>query len=121
MTLLIKVGIFFLNIAFSFMKLLPVEKKILYISRQSNSIPIDFQLLKRTMEIKLPEYKNVILVRRIAPGIIGKIRYFFHMLHQMYHLATSEIVILDTYCIAVSVLRQRKSLLVVKFGMRLVR
>ena len=114
MTLLIKVGIFFLNIAFSFMKLLPVEKKILYISRQSNSIPIDFQLLKRTMEIKLPEYKNVILVRRIAPGIMGKIRYFFHMLHQMYHLATSEIVILDTYCIAVSVLRQRKSLLVVQ-------
>ena len=32
----------------------------------------------------------------------------------MYHIATSEMVVLDTYCIAVSVLHQRKSLVVIQ-------
>ena len=40
------------------------------------------------------------------------IDYGLHMLVQMYHLATSDVAILDSYCIAVSVLHHKKSLLV---------
>ena len=36
------------------------------------------------------------------------------MLRQMYHAATSEIVVLDTYCIIISLLKQRKSLKVIQ-------
>ena len=113
-TFVIKTGIFFLNIVYSFLKLLPVEKKLVYISRQSNSVSVDFNLIKSTMESKLPDYKNIVLVRTIDSGISAKIQYFFHMLRQMYHLATAKVVILDSYCIAVSVLKQRDSLLVVQ-------
>lgn len=114
MTFLLKTGIFFLNVIFFFMKLLPVEKKIVYISRQSEDIPIDFYLLKQQMESKFPDYKNIVLVRTIGTGILNKIYYFFHMLCQMYHLATAQMVILDSYCITISVLKQRKSLLIVQ-------
>lgn len=114
MTLLIKVGIFVLNIIFYFLKKLPVEKKILYISRQSNRIPVDFSMIKNTMEIMAPDYRHVMLIRTIDPGLTAKIQYCFHMLLQMYHLATAHIVILDSYCITVSVLKQRESLLVIQ-------
>lgn len=114
MAVIVKMGIFFLNIIFSFLKLLPVRKKIVYISRQSNTVPVDFELMKCKMENLLPNYKNIVLARTIDPGVAAKIRYFFHMFRQMYHLATARVVILDTYCIAVSVLKQRESLIVVQ-------
>lgn len=114
MILLVKVGIFILNIMYSFLKLFPVKNKIVYISRQSNLIPIDFIMIKTTMEEKLPGYKNIILARTIETGVCAKILYGCHMLRQIYHLATSKIVILDSYCIAVSVLKHRNSLLIIQ-------
>lgn len=114
MSVIIKIGILFLNIIYSVLKLLPVSKKIVYISRQSNTVPIDFELIKHKMENMLPKYTNIVLARTIDPGIIAKIRYFFHMFRQMYHVATARLVILDTYCITVSILKQRESLMVIQ-------
>ena len=34
----------------------------------------------------------------------NKFKYFLHMFVQMYHIATSKVVILDSYCIVVSIL-----------------
>lgn len=103
-----------LNMIFSVMKLLPVQNKITYISRQSREVPYDFRLVVQMMEKQHPEYKNVVLVKMIDPGIAAKIKYGFHMLVQMYHIATSRMVVLDTYCIAVSFLKQRESLIVIQ-------
>lgn len=96
------------------MKLLPVEKKITYISRESNTIPIDFQLLENEMRKRYPQYKNIILTKMLGNGIRERMRYCIHILRQMYHIVTSEMVILDTYCIAVSVLKQRPNLIVIQ-------
>ena len=114
MSFFIKAGILILNVVYSFLKLLPVEDKIVYISRQDNSIPVDFYLLKLKMQEKIPNYKNVMLVRTIDSGIKAKISYCLHMLRQMYHLATAKVIILDTYCILVSVLKHRDSLCVIQ-------
>ena len=114
MSFFIKAGILILNVVYSILKLLPVEDKIVYISRQDNSVPVDFYLLKLKMQEKIPDYKNVMLVRTIDSGIKAKISYCLHMLRQMYHLATAKVIILDTYCILVSVLKHRDSLCVIQ-------
>ena len=103
-----------LNCIYSIFKLFPVKKKITYISRQSNALPLDFELVIREMSRRHPEYQQVALTKMIGKSIPEKIGYCFHMLRQMYHIATSEMVVLDTYCIAVSLLRQRRSLIVVQ-------
>lgn len=103
-----------LNGVYSIFKLLPVKKKITYISRQSNKLPVDFQLVIREMAERHPEYQQITLTKMIGKNIPEKIGYCFHMLRQMYHIATSEMVVLDTYCIAVSLLHQRKSLIVIQ-------
>lgn len=103
-----------LNCIYSVFKLFPVKKKITYISRQSRTLPTDFRLVIREVERRLPEYKQITLIKMIGKSIPEKIGYCFHMVRQMYHIATSEMVILDTYCIAVSLLRQRKSLIVIQ-------
>lgn len=103
-----------LNGIYSIFKLFPVKKKITYISRQSNVLPVDFDLVIREMERRHPEYQQVALIKMIGKSIPEKIGYCFHIFRQMYHIATSEMVVLDTYCIAVSVLQQRKSLVVIQ-------
>ncbi|MDO4485185.1 MAG: CDP-glycerol glycerophosphotransferase family protein [Bacillota bacterium] len=103
-----------LNALYAVLKLLPVQKKILFLSRQSNSPSIDIALLSERIAAEHPDYQTVILCRKIGPGLMGKISYCFHMLRQMYHLATSQAVILDSYAILVSLLKHRRSLLVIQ-------
>lgn len=114
MEIIVNIGIGFLNLIFFFMKLLPVRKKITYISRQMDTPPVDFQMVREQFLQDYPEYEHVILAKMIHEGIKAKIGYCFHMLKQMYHIATSEAVILDTYCIPISILKQRRSLVVIQ-------
>lgn len=114
MTILIKTTIFILQIFYSVFRLLPVQDKIVLISRQSDSPSVDFRLLSREIKKEHPDYKVVTLCKMLDGGIGRKIAYCFHFFTQMYHIATSKAVVLDSYCIAVSVLKHRKSLLVIQ-------
>lgn len=103
-----------LNCVYSIFKLFPVKRKITYISRQSNVLPLDFQLVINEMEKRHPDYEQITLIKMIGKSIPEKIGYCFHMFRQMYHIATSQMVVLDTYCITISLLHQRKSLIVIQ-------
>lgn len=111
MKFFIIVGKFVANFIYFFFKLLPTKNKITFISRQSNDASIDMILI----ENKLPkDIKVVKLCKMIESGILNKIKYLFHMIVQMYHIATSKIVVLDTYCILIGILKHKKSLNVVQ-------
>ena len=62
-----------LNGVYSIFKLLPVKKKITYISRQSNKLPVDFQLVIREMAERHPEYQQITLTKMIGKNIPEKI------------------------------------------------
>lgn len=112
--ILIKIAVLGANIMFALLKLLPVKNKITFISRQADNKTEDMELLESALCEKEPNVELVFLCKKIGTGIGGKISYCFHMLSQMYHIATSKIVVLDSYCICVSVLKQRGSLVVIQ-------
>lgn len=114
MSIIVNIGIFCANIIYFFFKLLPVQNKITYISRQMNTTPLDFQMIIDCMKRKEPKYQHVVLAKMLPESLLGKVKYCFHIFVQMYHIATSRVVILDTYCIPVSILKQRKSLIVIQ-------
>lgn len=114
MTILIKGCKAFLNFIFLFFKLLPVSNKITFISRQSDEVSTDMKMLADEMKRQEPAVQIVFLCRTIPAGIMGKLSYCGHLFRQMYQIATSKIVVLDSYCMGVSLLRQRSSLLVVQ-------
>ena len=101
-----------MNIAYLPFKLLKTKKRVVMMSRQSNEINDDFRLLGTELEKKGYEVKY--LCRTLDGGVnstlFTKIGYGFHMFTQMYYLATSEICVLDTYCLVVSILKHKKSL-----------
>ena len=115
--ILIKVAIIVLNIVYFFIKLFPTKNKVTMISRQSNNMSIDFKMVKDEIE-KHNKYKVVVLCKKLEGKEKAKltsiIKYFFHMLIQMYHIATSKVVILDSYCICISVLKHKKDLKVIQ-------
>ncbi len=114
MTILIRCCKAFLNFIFLFFKLLPVSNKVTFLSRQSDEISVDMKMLADEMKRQDPDVQTVFLCRTIPAGIMGKLRYCCHLFQQMHQIATSTIVILDSYCMGVSLLRQRNALLSVQ-------
>lgn len=106
--LILKILVIVLKILYLPFRILKVKNKITYMSRQSNSESIDFRQIREELEKNYPEYKNVVLTKKIEDGIISKISYCLHIFRQMYHLATSKVVVLDSYCITASVLPHKK-------------
>lgn len=110
-----KLIIYFARFIYCFFKLLPTRNKVTMISRQSNKKTIDFALLEDKLN---KDIKTVILCHKLEGGInasfLEKIKYGLHCLSQMYHIATSKVVVLDSYCILISILKHKKSLKVIQ-------
>lgn len=105
----------FLSFIYFFIKLLPTKKKITLISRQDNKPSMDFLLLKEKILELMPGYKVKILTKKVNTNSLKSIfSYSFHIIRQMINIATSKIVILDGYCIPISVLKHKKSLKVIQ-------
>lgn len=114
MKYVIKAGILVLNIIYGFMKLLPQQKKVVFLSRQSDTPSIDITMLRDKIGQLHPDYRVELLCKMLDKSPRAALGYSLHMLRQMHHLATAEVAILDSYCIAVSILKHRSSLLVVQ-------
>lgn len=104
----------FANIIYCFIKIFPVQNKIVMITRQSNNITLDFKLLKEELEKRNEDIKIKILAKKLEQGILNKIEYVFYILKMMYHLATAKVCVLDGYCIPVSILKHKKTLKIVQ-------
>lgn len=84
----------------------PQRSRVVFLSRQSNVAPLDFLLLAEQIQKDHPNYSTVILAKTLD----NKLSYLFHMVRQVYYLATSKAAVLDSYCIAVSMLAGRLSI-----------
>ncbi|MBE6787733.1 MAG: CDP-glycerol glycerophosphotransferase family protein [Ruminococcaceae bacterium] len=115
MKILAKIAVCALRVVYFIFKLfLKPGKKITFLSRQSNTLSIDFMLLQQGLQRVGCDKKIVMLCKKIPPTLIGKLGYAFHMLLQMYHIATSKVVVVDGYSIAVCVLKHNKQIKVVQ-------
>lgn len=114
MSLIIKAGILLLNIVYSLIKLFPQKKKIAIISRQSDVPSMDISLITDKLAELHPDYEIVVLCKTLKGSLAKKACYIFHIFVQMYHMATAEAVVLDSYCIAASILKHKKALLIIQ-------
>lgn len=115
MTLILNVGRALLNLIYTFYKLFPTRNRIAIISRQSQKPSEDIVLLREEIKRQAPGVEVVVMCKMIDPGVIGKIKYLLYMFRcQMYVIATSKVVILDGYCIAISILKHKSELKVIQ-------
>ncbi len=94
-------------------KLFPTRRKVVMISRELNTDPLDFALLREEIERRDPQIRVVSLCKTIPHGI-ALIGYMWYMLRCMAHMATACACVVDTYCLPVSLLTHKKSLRIVQ-------
>ena len=111
---ILEAGIGILKLVYLPLRLCRLKNKITYISRQADEPSEDFKILAAKIQEEHPEIETVALARKITGGKESVLSYPFHMLSQMYHLATSKVVIVDGYCIAVCVLPHKKETKVIQ-------
>ncbi len=113
-----KILIICANFMYMFFKLLPVKNRITMISRQSDKETVDFRLLREEIERRDSDIQVCVLCHKLEgrdqAKFIDKVKYIFHCVKQMYYIATSKVVILDSYCILISILKHRKGLKVIQ-------
>lgn len=101
----LKIGVLCLRAVYIPIRLRKKKNRITFISRQSNKESIDITLLRDYFVANNPEIEVRVMVRYIESGMLSKLVYAFHILSQMNAIATSKVVVIDGYCIAVSILK----------------
>lgn len=92
-----------LSALYALCRLFPTKQRIVCISRQSDNDPVDFQLMRAFFQREMPSWGVVIL----ANALQNPLSYLPAMVRQVFFIATSRAVVLDSYCIAVSLLGSR--------------
>lgn len=109
------IAIILLKIFYFFIKLVTKQKeKITMLSRQSDYISLDFELIQKELEKKHPNIQIVILCKKIPKTFWKRIGYCFYMIKMLYHIATAKACIIDGYIIPISVLNHKKSLKIIQ-------
>ena len=99
---------------FALIKLFPVQNKITIASRQSDNESRDIQMLREELQRQAPDVKVVCLCRTMGGSVFHMLGYGPHLLRQLWHIGTSKAVVVDSYCIGVSVPKQREGTLILQ-------
>lgn len=102
---LICVAVQLLRFIYLFFKPLPLRNQVTIISRQSDEPTLDIRLLEECLNKN--GIKTRVLTKALKKTFTGVIAYCFQMLQQMYYIATSKVIVIDGYCILVSVLPKK--------------
>lgn len=107
---------FGLNFIYFFLKLLPTKgNKVVFLSRQSNELTLDFKRVQEELQERQPYIHIVTLCNRLEGEKSGGLVHFaVTTLKSMYHMATSSVCVLDAYWPAVSILHHKKELTVIQ-------
>lgn len=104
------IGIALANAVYEVLKLVPTRDKVTLISRGNDFTSIDFRFLTAEIENQSPATQIVVLNHPLR----NRLAYPFSMAREMFHIATSRAVVIDTYVIPVSILRHKPGLIVVQ-------
>lgn len=88
------------------------SRKIVFLGRHVNRVPLDFKLLIAELKRRNPEVQVVVLSKQFEGGARDSWHFIPVLLRSLYELATSKVCVLDSYWPAVSILKHKKSLVV---------
>lgn len=107
MTFVLRLAKYGLRFLYLFLRPLPLKNKVVFFSRQSSTIPLDFTLLAKEIESQSPETEIRYFCRKMRRKT-NVFSYCLFILHSLYHLATASIAVTDTYSIQLCVLRPKR-------------
>ena len=89
------------------------RNKVVMLSRESDTLPLDFRLLEKELRRRSPETEVVCFCRKMTKSI-NVFSYCWFVVRSLYHIATASVAVTDTYSIQLCVLPPKKGLTVVQ-------
>jgi CDP-ribitol ribitolphosphotransferase len=108
--MLARCGLRFIYLLFMPLK---AQNKVVMLSRESDTPPIDFRLLEKEIHRRSPDTKIVYFCRKMTKQV-NILSYCWMVLQSLYHIATASGAVTDTYSIQLCVLPPKKGLTVVQ-------
>ncbi len=98
-----------------YIPLLPLKprNKVVMLSREADTPPLDFRLIEKELNRQSPETEVVYFCKKMTKSV-SVFSYCLLILRSLYHIATASVAITDTYCIQLSVLPKKKGLTVIQ-------
>lgn len=103
MTLILALAKLALRLVYLPFRLLPIRNKVVMLSRESDTEPIDFVLLRQALGELSPDTEVVAFCRKQTSGT-NPLSYSLFLLQSLYHIATAKVAVTDTYSIPLCVL-----------------
>lgn len=88
------------------------HRKVVFLGRRMDQVPLDFRLLMTELKNQHPEVKATVLSSKYRGGFKETIKFAPVLLKSLYHLATAKVCVLDSYWPAVSALPHHSDLVV---------
>lgn len=113
--IIVQIGKGLMAVVYGILKLCPAKnKKVVFLSRQSDELSLDFKLLKDELLRQEGGIQIVAICNRLDDAKKGMLGFAWDTLRSMYHLATARVCVLDAYWPAVSLLHHKKTLTVIQ-------
>ena len=115
MKFLIDIVFLHLRIVYFFMKFRKVNpNKIVMLSRQTAKPSMDFLMLKEELIKQNNQAEVVILNKMLNKNIKSMLGFYFHIYEQLWHMSNAYTIVVDTYCIPVSMFKHQKETKVIQ-------
>lgn len=98
-----------LQFIYLLMRPFPVQNKVVMLSRESDTPPVDFLLLTEELSRRSPQTKVLHFCKKMTKRT-NPITYCLFLLKSLYHIATASVAVTDTYSIPLCLLRHKKEL-----------
>jgi CDP-ribitol ribitolphosphotransferase len=96
-------------------KPLKVRNRIVFISNYSDKLTENFDLIIREMEKGGSGYNDIkVLLHKYSNSVFGKFSYVVFCLKQVFYINTSKVVVIDTFCMSVSLMEKKQKVKVVQ-------
>lgn len=88
--------------------LVPVKKRVVFATYRTTKLSDNFKFIYNEMKSQPLDYEYIFLLKKMEPGLFGKIKYLLHLLKATYYMATSAFFIIDDFYFPVYVIKPRK-------------
>lgn len=113
MTFILAIAKCGLRLLYLFFLPLRARNKVVMLSRESDTPPLDFLMLEEEIKNRSPETEIVYFCRKMTRQT-KIIPYCLLLLRSLYHIATASVAVTDTYSIQLCVLPHKKDLTIVQ-------
>ena len=104
-----------MSIIYTILKIIPTDdKRILFISRQSDNLPIDFKLIEDELRSRDKNLKLKSICCRMDDSYKGIVKFAKAVICSLYYLAVSRVCIIDAYWPSISMLNHKKQLKIIQ-------